>query len=116
MHDRFTRTSHDKKGFAVLKPFVLIAVFMFLAAGLLIAMEVLGSGTPLVDWSWVFYAVGASVLFVVLALRARSKGGDGDKTDHVDAEEEQAEANEETGEKLDDLRRKIRRRKTDKGS
>ncbi|MFH1117403.1 MAG: hypothetical protein V1792_26075 [Pseudomonadota bacterium] len=116
MHEHSTRSSRDGKGVTVLKPLLMITVFMVLSATVLLMMEALGSGTSRTDWSWVFYVGGAVALFVVLTLRARRKGDLRDETGQVDLDELQTGHDEETGEAPDDIRSRIRRRKMEKRS
>ncbi len=114
MHMHFTRTCRGKKGFAVLKPLLMILVFMILAAALLIGMEALGSGTSPMDWSWVLYIGAGLVLFAIFAFRSRNRVPLSDKTDQVDPAQMQTGGDEETCGTLDEVRRRIRQRKTDK--
>jgi len=92
----------------------MIVAFMILAAALLIVMDALGSGTSPVDWSWVLYVGGAVALFAVLALRARNRSASSDKTDQTEPGQVQINGDEDTGENMDDVRRRIRQRKIDK--
>ncbi len=109
-----TRSFQAKKWVAVLKPFVMITTFMILAAVVLIGMDALGSGSPPVDWSRLLYVGGALTLFAVYAYRSRNRSTSGEKNHQTGARGVEEEPEEDPGEKLDDVRRRIRRRKTSK--
>jgi hypothetical protein len=96
-----------------MKTFFQIVIFVVAAMAL---VQVLDEFIPMgrgLSWNWVLYLIGGATIFVIYTRRLKSKGPWEGKNDRVPEESVPAAPPEDSSFKLEQVRHRIRRRKTD---
>ena len=108
------KTPQGRSLVAALKPLITIVAFTALGVALLVSMDALGSGTRPVNWSRLLYGAGATVLFLVLAFRARRKAPREDLTKPGETVFDRPDEDDDAELTMEQVRRRIQERKRGK--